>query len=433
MLVQFKVKNFKSFRDEQTLSMVASSDKTLPDNVFATEALGGKNLVRSAVLYGANASGKSNLIDAIGFVMDFVKGSTRIEPGGRIPVQPFRLDKDSARSPSEFELTFIHEGIRYQYGFSVDHQRVREEWLIAFPQRRPQTWFERTWTPNGEEEYDWYFGPGLKGEKNRLAKVTRPNVLLLTVAAEFNHEQLSEVYRWFSLHLRVVNATTMDTTFERLTARQALEDDSFYTLLQNFLQIADLGIVDLTIQESPQTIVLHKPDMSDIPISSISIRRGTEYDIQLVHQAESSAPSAASFSIEDVSLGTRRLFGMGFPWIDTLRTGCILVVDELDSSLHPSIVRAMVKMFHNSTINARNAQLVFNTHDVTLLDTSLFRRDQVWFVEKDTGGASHLYPLLDYGPRKHEALEKGYLMGRYGAIPFLREELLEVSMSDGEE
>jgi AAA15 family ATPase/GTPase len=408
MLIEFRVKNFKSFQTEQVLSMVASSDKSLPDNTFTTQALGGLKLLRSAVLYGANASGKSNLNAAVRFVQDFVRQSAQNTPDAEIPVQPFRLDKESRKSPSEFEVTFIHQDIRYQYGFSVDRQHVHEEWLIAYPKGKSQTWFERTAKPD-VKEYDWYFGPNLKGEKKRLEGLTRPNALFLSTAATFNHEQLSEVYRWFSRHLLIVDMSESIHKFQQYTAEKAMKDPAFHTIVKHWLQFVDLGIVDFSVKEK----IL------------------TGMDIQMIHEMKGG--NGISFPMQDESLGVQRFFSICSPWIDTLRKGSLIFLGELDSSLHPILVAALVKMFHNSELNLKNAQLVFDTHYVILLDASLFRREQIWFVGKDRGGASHLYSLLDFIPRKNEAFATGYLHGRYGAIPFLREDLLQGLISNAKE
>jgi len=409
MLIEFRFKNFKSFQDEQVLSMVAGSDKSLLDNVITDKALGKRKLVRSAVLYGANASGKSNLVDALDFVQSFVEGSAERKQGAEIPVHLFRLDKTDDESPAEFEISFIHQGVRYQYGFSVDRKRVHEEWLIAYPKGLPQKWFERPVL--GSLESEWYFGPQLKGEKKRLVSVTRPDVLFLSEAANFNHKQLSEVYGWFARYFR---GTALAS--EQSVAQAIAEDKDFRAAMKDILRLADLGILDFSVKETPF--------------------QQKHFDVRLWHQTQERAGPGEPFSLEDESLGTRRFFILSYLWLCALADGFTLVVDEMDTSLHPVLVRKLVSLFHNPDTNPQSAQLVFNTHDTTLLDSSLFRRDQIWFVEKDNAGASHLYPLLEYSPRKGEALAKGYLQGRYGALPFIEEFaeglLVNRDASDGE-
>jgi hypothetical protein len=296
---------------------------------------------------------------------------------------------------------------------------VYEERLIAYPKGLPQTWFERSPIPDSEES-NWYFGPQLKGEKRRLVSVTRPDVLFLSVAATFNHEQLAKVYERFSSRLLVIDVNRASEFLEQWTAERVKEDRGIHAVIKNFLQVADLGIVDMSVEEKSFTEDKFSANLVDEVLSVFL--EGKYFDIQLRHGAIDRSDISVPFSIEDESFGTRRFFGLSGPWIDTVVGGFILVVDELDTSLHPVLVRSLVEAFHNLSVTlSSTAQLIFNTHDTTLLDPSLFRRDQIWFVEKDNFGASHLYPLLDFSPRKDESLAKGYLQGRYGAIPFIGE------------
>ncbi len=401
----------------------ASSDKSLPDNTITVESFGQK-LLRSAVLYGANASGKSNLIKAIKFANRFIRQSDTFKPETKIPIQLFQLDKNSQQTPSKFEFTFIHQAIRYQYGFTVDRQRIYEEWLIAYPKGRGQTWFERTLKPNSNE-YAWQYSSHLKGDKKQLEKLItkKPNALFLSVAATFEHEQLYSVYQWFAKNLLIIDINEMNEMLEIITALKAITNNDFREIMRKRLQFADLGIADFLVEKKTATL----PDNLPNELRSIFEDEGEsegeriELDIQMKHQTQEG--SLVSFPMRDESLGTQRYFALGAPWFDTLSNGATLFVDELDASLHPVLVKALVAQFHNLALNSKNAQLIFNTHNVTLLDHALFRRDQVWFIEKDGDGASHLYPLLDFSPRQGESLAKGYLQGRYGAIPFLQETL----------
>jgi AAA15 family ATPase/GTPase len=419
MLIEFRVANFKSFREEQVLSMIASSDKSLPGNIITAEVLGDHGLVSSAVIYGANASGKSNLVDAFDFVASLVRSSVEREPDSKIPTRPFLLDGKSVESPSSFEFSFIHKDVRYQYGFSVDRKRVHEEWLIAYPRGRAQTWFERP--SDGPEDPDnWYFGPKLGGDKKRLVRLLRPNVLFLSVAAQFAHEQLSPVYDWFSgsLHTAKLEDFASIRAMEQYTARSLLKDERLRTGMKGLLRHADLGISDVVVKARSLADV-------ELPLEMFSEEARSQllqqeyFEVRMQHQAEGYADASVFLSLDEESCGTRRFFALTVPWLHSLMRGYTLVVDEIDSSLHPSLVRALIEMFHNPELNRKGAQLIFNTHDTTQLDQTLFRRDQIWLVEKDDAGASHIYPLLEFRPRKGEALEKGYLQGRYGAIPFI--------------
>jgi predicted ATPase len=426
MLIEFKLKNYRCFREENAISMIAGPGKELMENTTSHKGLGKMRLVRSAVVYGPNASGKSNLVEGIKFVGDFVRRSHERGPETSIPVQSFRLSSACIEQPSEFEITFLHKDVRYQYGFLVDSTRVREEWLISYPKGPARTLFQRT-AKDDSGESDWYFGPFLKGEKNKLASLTRPDVLFLSVAAQFNHQQLSDVYRWFARQLKVVGADRSSSGFLEawttdMVRRQ--KDEELLAQIRGLISVADLGIVGLNIEKvargTPDLPEEMPQEVREVIMEVASLAEKTDqYEARMVHRAEGGTTKGIAFSIEDESLGTRRLFGLGGMALLALKRGSVLVVDELDSSLHPLLARSIVELFHNPKTNPNDAQLIFNTHDAILLDAATFRRDQVWFTEKDIYGASNIYPLLDYSPRKGEALGKGYLYGKYGAIPII--------------
>jgi AAA15 family ATPase/GTPase len=426
MLVEFHVTNFRSIKETQVFSMVASGDRSLPQNTIESEALGKLRLNRSAVVYGANASGKSNLIAALEFVRDFVRNSTTLrtirelrEGDGEtlIPVVPFLLDPATREEASEFELVFIQGGVRYQYGFQVDRRRVRSEWLIAYPYGQPQRWFERTLREDGT--YEWSFrSKQFRGEKQRITEVTRADALYLSVGSNFQLEQLADIYTWFT-HLSIYHPSDRLRLLRSLTAQRAYRDPSFHQRVRELLAHADVGIVDFKVEElSDEPYIQSYIQSSLFAEDDRRNPRRVRYEVTLAHQgAADEEPTFLPLDAE--SRGTQQLFEIARRWIDVLERGDVLVVDELDSSMHPLLVRSLVELFHDPQINRHGAQLIFNTHDVTLLDQALFRRDQIWFTEKDREGATHLYPLLEFSPRKEEALAKGYLQGRYGAIPFI--------------
>jgi uncharacterized protein len=419
MLVEFQITNFRSFRDTQRFSMVASADTTMLENTIEAPALGKQRLLRSAVIYGANAAGKSNFISALEFVQTFATQSEQRGPGTGIPVQPFRLGNQASQLPTIFELTFLWEGVRYQYGFSLDKRRVLEEWLIAYPRGLPQRWFTRRYDP-ASQQYEMHFGSKLKGQKRELEELTRPDVLFLSVAARFNHQQLTEVYNWFKLELYLITSSRSTRFFEEHSAWMASEFDLKEDITA-LLRTADLGIVDFVAEEQRIPADAIPADLPEEFRSRLIDR--VAYSIQMQHRSDGDRGDGVPFSWEEESEGTRRLFGLAGPLVFALRYGRVLAIDELDASLHPSLVRLLVQLFHLPQLNQTSAQLIFNTHDTTLLDATLMRRDQIWFVEKDNTGASQLYPLLDFSPRKDEALARGYLRGRYGAIPFLSDAL----------
>ncbi|HRN82652.1 MAG TPA: ATP-binding protein [Nitrosomonas europaea] len=414
MLVEFRIKNFHSLRDEQVFSLVASKDKTLQDtNTLTTGISAAPLLLRSAAVYGANASGKSNLIKALQYMRGVVaESATVIQPGQSFAVQPFRLDAQSANQPSEFEITFLLDGVRYQYGFAMTAQRIVSEHLLVYKAFKPQRWFTRQFDADiSKDVYD--FGPGLKGPKNVWEGATRPNSLFLSMAVQLNSEALRPVFDWFINHLIIFNEQAQ---LNPQISIQKLKQDEGRKEICNFLSAADISIanIDVEIRKVPGQAVHF-----DLVAGKTEVRTEEveEHRLRFHHVTEQ---ERAIFDLSDESNGTRNLLFLAGPVLDILSKGLTLVIDELDTSLHTLLVRKLVRLFHCPDINTGGAQLIFTTHDTSLLDApDLLRRDQIWFVEKNRDQASSLVALSEFSPRKNEALERGYLMGRYGGVPFL--------------
>ena len=421
MLVEFRVKNFRSFKDEQTLSMVASSDKSLSENCAEQGKL---RLLKTAGVYGPNASGKTNLIAALSTMHMVVVDSASSHPGQAVPVIPFRLEEETTSEPSLFEVSFFHREVLYQYGFTATSERIYDEWLVASPKSKAQSWFRRTYD-HASGKTSWKFGPFLKGEKHKLVEKTRVDSLFLSVAAQWNNEQLAAVYDWFYFFLRVIpaGANLRQTTSRMIHAESKDTDDtrSYGEQILELLRSADLGIHEVVVRkEDPEEIEF--PDY--VPEGERRrylqrVREEPELSVRMLHR-NSETGEAEAFPLWDESRGTQRLFELSGPWIMTVEKGLTLLVDELELSLHPLISRELVKLIQDPKINRNGAQLIFTTHDTTLLDPELLRRDQIWLTEKGENGATSLYPLSDYHPRKDEAWQKGYLSGRYGAVPVLK-------------
>ncbi len=411
MLVEFRVANFRSFRNEQTLSLVASNDDSLPENCIDTERF---KLLRTAAVYGPNASGKSNLIKAMGFMRDTVVGSAQPNPSTTFPLSSFVLDAHSSSRPSVFEVTIILDGARYQYGFAISPDRVQEEWLFVSPMNKARMWFQRG-LDEATGESTWHWGPSFRGEKHRLANLTRPDSRFLSVAAQWNHQPLAPVQKWFDESLRTLpaSATMSPITVRALITPEVDSDhrEGFKTIVVSLLKQADLGIADVNVQY-PQ------PERTEIPDSNYA---GFESSAVTVLHHNQATGRDVPFDLVEESDGTQRLFELIGPRDEALRFGYVVSVDEIEESLHPLLTRELIRLFQSPRNNRNNAQLVFATHDTTLLDPELLRRDQIWFTEKDQIGATTLRPLSDYRKaRKGEAMQKGYLAGRYGAIPVLK-------------
>lgn len=422
MLVEFKVGNYRSFRDPQTLSLVASSDKELSQNVLTKKGL---PLLKGAAIYGPNASGKSNVIRAADTTSRIVLDSASFKPDEELPVQPFAFDEEHATRPTLFEVIFYSSGVRYQYGFEATRKRIESEWLIAYPKGRPQKWFERSSTKRGKG-YSWKFSSHLRGDKHQLTEKTRDNALFLSVAAQWNHAQLMAVHSWFVRQVRVKPAAFnwLPVTAELLhdSGRGKASGRAFADAVADVLSRADLGICDVFVRKREI-----KPDrdlpkgLPDEPKEKMIAFFERQYLVEARHRCMNGG-GEVSIPWEDESDGTRRFFEMIGPWFQAVVNNATAFVDEIESSLHPLLTRFLIHMIMDAPSEEDSPQLIFATHDTTLLDPELLRRDQIWFTEKDEYGATHLYSMWDYKehkPRKREAMQKGYLAGRYGAIPII--------------
>lgn len=414
MLVEFRVQNFRSLRNEQILSFVAAKDKSLADtNTIASGINAVPLLLRSSVVYGANASGKSNLIKALQYMRGVVVASANKPPGQEYNIQPFRLDSESGNLPTTFETTFTINGVRYQYGFEMTSQRITKEFLLVYKSFKPQKWFERTFDSKaGRDNYT--FSSSLTGQKSVWEKATRPNALFLSMAAQLNSESLRPVFDWFTSKLIIFNEIT---PLNQGISVDMLRQHEGNLAICNFLQAADISITDIEVVTRKVNSPSFHVDLLTGE-SKVSREKHEVNELKFVHKTNN---DKAVFGLRDESLGTQRLLFLTGPILNILQNGLMLIVDELDSSLHPSLVRRLVNLFHSAETNPKGAQLLFSTHDTSLLDTELFRRDQIWFTEKTQDNATSLYPLIEFSPRKHENLERGYLTGRYGALPFFHD------------
>jgi uncharacterized protein len=404
MLIEFRVENHRSLRDEQVLTMeagrIGSENDLRPRNISGNT----ESLLTVAGLYGANASGKSNVLSALASMREAVLLSHRSwEPDKGVPREPFAWGS-KREEPSLFEVTMMIGGVRYQYGFLASDVSFLEEWLYAWPHGKKQVWFER-------DNNIFKFGENLKGENKLIEEITRPNALFLSAAVQHKHEQLHPIYSWFGSIQRINLAIgrllplAHGVYAERALARLLDEnEDSIVTRFRNLLKSADIGIVDFQVKPYPDD------KFRDMGLVIVSLK----HQNNLVD---------AWLPLDEESNGTQTLFRIALPILQIIQEGGIILFDELECSLHPSLAREIIRQFNNPASNPRNAQLVFSTHDTNLIGTTLgepeLRRDQVWLTEKDSDGATVLYPLTDYKPRKVENIERGYLQGRYGAIPFL--------------
>ena len=417
MLIEFSVTNYRSISERQTLNLAASeaySELKTTNTVADDFEAGAPKLLRSVALYGSNASGKTTLIRALDFMQNCVLDSAKeSQAGDPIDTVPFKLTEKTRGSPSDFEVTFVEGGVRYEYGFACNASRFTEEWLRAYPNGRVQTWFHRVTDASGSEHYKFspkFATPSLR-ESYKLQ--TAPNILFLSRATQLNNQQVKPVFNWFKTRLVIISMHGLPTAFS--SQRCQLSDQCERIL--NFLKAADLSISGIKVQ-SKDFVDADLPEDMPSELKEVFIKQMRGQSLLKTKFEHRDVISNAVIELEqdEESDGTRALFAIAGPWLEVLDNDEVLVIDELDRSLHPLIVRQLVEQFHHTK---SKAQLIFTTHDTTILSQKILRRDQVWLTEKNQGSATRLYPLSDFSIRENEAIEKGYLSGRYGGIPIL--------------
>ncbi len=421
MFIEFSVANFRSFYQPVTLSLLATplkekESRLNTDNLFEVNRL---KLLRSAAIYGANASGKSNLVRAIGFMRRFVLDSaTEFQSGEKIPVERFRLNLEARQKPVTFQIIFVLNNKRYRYGFEVDEERVHSEWLYQTVQRESLLFIR--------EGNDYEVSTPFRREAPvKLREMTRPNALFLSVMAQFNSPLAVSLLEWFRKRLRVVSGLK-DEFYAPYTMEQLQEHEPFRQFAREMIRLADTGITALSVKSESldstripaelRKFLQEFAEKTGKPAEEISLR--TVETTHPVYAGENFVGNE-TFDIDDESDGTQKFLYLLGPLFDVLKEGKVLVIDELDARLHPMLSHEIVRLFNSPETNPQNAQLIFATHDAGLLGECLLRRDQVWFTQKDRFGASELYSLAEMKERIDASYLKNYLSGRYGGIPLL--------------
>lgn len=455
MIISFSFSNFRAFKDLQTLSLDGrKADKELVENCFNPELPSLKDacFVKAAALYGANASGKSSVLDALKCLATWVATSANIvDPDESISgIEPFALSPDGEVEPTAFGIVFVTNGVRYEYRVAATRERIFHESLRAFLKPKPQLWFSRDWNEQ-TGGYEWTperptgYQPDAK-----MREFTLPNVLFLSKAISLGDIQLEPIYRWFKEGLRFFDlSVTMKGLDNEFTVQEFEKDTALSRQVVALLRHADIGVIGAELPERSEAIqlmiseildslpngerklerLLEEIKKADISSYLETIRKGKKPSssgpanrIKLVHRNGIGEGVSLPWSAE--SAGTRRLFTLAGPLLDILNKGQVVCIDELDTSIHPKMVCELLRLVFSSESNRGGAQILFTTHNPLLLDPTLLRRDQVWFTEKDKEGKSHLYPLTDFQPRKDESWARGYMAGRYGGIPYIPQGLL---------
>lgn len=421
VLLSFRAENVRSFRDEFEFSLVATSLAEQEAVRRVTWREGGQPLgvLPVAGVFGANASGKTNVLKAMDDMRAQVLHSFRAgSPTGGIPRRPFVLDPEAKRSPSRFEIDLVLEGVRYEYGFVLDDEQVLEEWAFRYPRGRAALLFQR-------RHLDVELGSVERVKGRAITELLRPNALFLSTAASANHPVLLPLYAWFGRNLRLAEAN--DRESRQALSAHLLDDDTSSERVLSLLRAADLGVtgakkhkIDPVMKERLQRAVRILAGQEGEPDGSEEGPGFEELGVRLIHRG---IAGEVELDARDESLGTLVWFGLVGPVVEALADGAVFLADELDASLHPALVAQLIRLFQDPETNPHRAQLVFNSHDATILGDSvssrLIGRDQVWFTEKREDGSTRLYPLADLDPRKEEAIGRRYLAGRYGATPIL--------------
>jgi hypothetical protein len=402
MLLEFTVGNFLSFKDKKTFSLEAGSITEHKDNVVKE---GKYKVLRSAVIYGANSSGKSNFIKALDFMVETVKNSSKLNSTDKLKAKPFLLNNETENTPSFFEIIFVVSNIleidkRYRYGFEIDNDKIHSEWLYLL-------------NGNSKKE-DLYFIRNNEGigvadvfeEAKGLESKTRDNGLFISLVDQFNIDIGKKIMR----HLSAIYVLSGIDHEKSVVAMNVMyKDEGLKLAIDGFINNLNLGFDNFKL--SGDSEISFKKRIS-------TLHKKFDHKGKFISDVE--------FKLdENESSGTNKLFDLSGYLVFALHYGLQLIIDELDSKLHPILTQEIIKLFNNSETNPRNAQLIFTTHDTNLLGANLFRRDQIWFTEKDDFEATDMYSLLEFKDedgktiRKDRSFEADYIRGRYGAIPYI--------------
>jgi Predicted ATPases len=421
MLINFTVGNYRSFKEKKTLSMEATAIKELKESVIEENKY---RLLPSAVIYGANSSGKSNLLKAIATMKGVVLSSVRLNPGETLDYDPFALSMENIACPTFFEMEFFLSSVNYRYGFEYDESKILSEWC-----------YEKC---EGEKEYNLFVrkGGGIGVSKKRFPEglgkemSTADNRLFLSLVAQLNGEKAQRIISWF--HNCNLISGIESGGYEGFTIKMLFEKLKGYDSALEFFQKLQLGFENIDVLESEFSEAMLPSRMPET--ISMQMKKTLEgrkmLSVMTKHKIYDEAGEVVSvlpFNKDKMeSEGSKKIIDLSGPIFDSLLTGKVLIVDELDAKLHSILTRQIIKLFRDRESNPNNAQLIFATHDTNLLNVKTFRRDQVWFTEKDSCEGTDLYSLAEFREpdgtkiRKDRSLESDYINGRYGAIPYIK-------------
>lgn len=431
MIIRFNISNFRSIKDSIEVSMEATGQKGLRNNKFMAGK--GLQLLKTGVFYGPNASGKSNILRAVKALGYLVSSSTRFKPDDRIgPYEPHVLDKQTAEQPVSFEIDFISQNVRFNYQLAFNAKSIVKERLYAWPSNVKSLLFERV------QGSPIKFGENYKGARKNIEKMLLPNQLFISKSAENNVGSVMIPYNYLRSNLRVFALNEQpgpDRVMMGYAKRLAEDKNSSFSRRFNTLICAlDTGITEVQAKEIDWKQVELPENIPDT--IKQSIRNQYSHDVKTIHPVFSGTKEVdkRTFDLDDESLGTRGLFVLGGIILDALEKGDTLFIDEFETNLHPLVTRYLINLFHNPLVNKRNTQLIFATHDATQLSSDTFRRDQVWFTEKNEFGSTQLFRCSDIKHlRLTTPLDKWYLTGKLSGTPIIDDADFLIEMQDDQE
>jgi hypothetical protein len=424
MLIAFRAQNVRSFRGDVELSMLATrlSERGVPREIPWREGGSPLSVLPAAGIFGANASGKSNLLRAMEDMRRLVLLSFRQgKPRSRLPTKPFLLGEDEGSAPSTYQVDLVLNGVRHEYGFRIDSEHVLEEWARSYPRGREVLLLQR-------DEDAVQLGAQHRAKGRATEEILRSNALFLSTAAATNHPVFTPLHEWFQRNLLYADVRTRGA--RQLLTAEILEQEDRRQQILGLLREADLGVTDVSRRELDPEFKAKLVKVLDIfrgedPEGDADELEFNDFEVRLKHR---SGAREVDLPFDQESWGTMVWFGMIGLVVDALRDGSVLLADELEASLHPALVAVLVDLFQSPRSNPRRAQLIFNSHEVTLMGDSgehPLGRDQIWLTEKDDDGSTRLYPLVDFAPRREEAIARRYLAGRYGGTPIFSPRRLE--------
>lgn len=421
-ILRFSVENYKSIAERKSIVFTPTAIKDNPINNIAALADDTKYL-KTCGIYGANSSGKSNLITAIARMKNMVRSSIKMNDDDKLPYSPFLLDETSNTSPTVFELEFFNDDKHYRYGFSYTEKNIHEEWLIEIHKKKEKTYFLRTIEGIGVNEE-------LFPEGKDLEEKTNKNRLFLSLVGQLGGNLSNSLLSFFKEKLNVISGLDTDN-YDTFSRRLIFEKLPGYDEVKQFFINMQLGFLDMSVKAQEFNVSRIPADMPEklkkTLIENLSGKKELKaYTKHGVYNNSGEQIGSRSFDLDEMeSAGTQKLFEMSGPIFDTIVKGKVLVIDELDAKMHPLLSRELVSLFNGVESNPEGAQLVFSTHDTNLLSSGLLRRDQIWFTEKDTRERTDIYNMMQIvlpdgtKPRGDGNIERNYIQGRYGAIPYI--------------